>query len=176
MTPDKPKQVYKSQLHDRWKRKLRIQDLPEQVTPPADDGKIQPRKRDLKLAKKENNKLRSVSEIQDESEPKQRTFAPKIVQRRLQLNIPGTGSGLGLPKRNNALKLKVGQKPTTQFKEFSLSHQKPRKGKRLLDKLVPQGSNLAPLRSQVTNLKRRDPAIRPVGRVNERFGDISPVA
>ena len=95
VTPDKPKSVYKSQLHDRWKKKLRIQDLPEQATSPTEDGKIQPRKRDLKLAKKENNKLRTVSEMEDETEPKQRTFAPKIVQRRLQLNIPGTGSGLG---------------------------------------------------------------------------------
>ena len=64
MTPDKPKKVYKSKLHDRWKKKLRIQDLPEQVASPTDDGKIQPRKRDLKLAKKEKNKLRSVSEIE----------------------------------------------------------------------------------------------------------------
>ena len=38
-------------------------------------------------------------------------------------------------------------KPTTQFKEFTLSHQKPRKGKRLLDKLLKDNEQSKPIKS-----------------------------
>ena len=38
-------------------------------------------------------------------------------------------------------------KPPTQFKEFSLSHQKPRKGKRLLDKLLKDNELSKPVKS-----------------------------
>ena len=38
-------------------------------------------------------------------------------------------------------------KPPTQFKEFSLSHQKPRKGKRLLDKLLKDNEVVKPAKS-----------------------------
>ena len=80
---------------------------------PVDDGKIPPRKRDIKLAKKEDFKLRTVSEVKDDVKPdepipqKPRTSAPTrqlLVQRRLRLNIPSTKSHLQKPKRNNALK------------------------------------------------------------------------
>ena len=38
-------------------------------------------------------------------------------------------------------------KPPTQFKEFSLSHQKPRKGKRLLDKLLKDNELSKPIKT-----------------------------
>ena len=38
-------------------------------------------------------------------------------------------------------------KPPTKFKEFSLSHQKPRKGKQLLDKLLKDNELSKPIKS-----------------------------
>ena len=50
-------------------------------------------------------------------------------------------------------------KPPTQFKEFSLSHQKPRKGKRLLDKLLKDNEAVKPVKSTRTVLKPGSKAV-----------------
>ena len=65
-------------------------------------------------------------------------------------------------------------KPTTKFKEFALSHQKTRKGKRLLEKLFPESEAEPSKQIQVLKRAKIAPGQGKTNNANKKTDNNSP--